>query len=149
MTNEEYLKEYFSGWGPTKGQVEWLPWSEWRPPKKAYMELTYCAVLTELTMSWFDSGNTMTMRDYIKLMHIAEYEHAKGNGWIHKSEISTTKQKQEKDYQNHHTPAKVAEKHGISPQNQTTKQQQDTKSSLDSQSTDAMISGVQTALKGV
>jgi len=152
MSNEKYLKEYYSDWGPTKGQVEWLPWSEWRPPKKRYMELTYCAILTELTMCWFDDhvGQTMTMRDYLKLMYLAEHEHAKGHGWIHKSKISTIETNERKDYQNHHTPAKVADKYGTLSQKQaTTIEQQDTQSSSDSLNTDAMISGVQTALKGV
>jgi len=63
----------------------------WSSPPTKYMELTYCAILTELTMCWFDSGRVMTMQDYIELMWKAEYEHAKGNGWINNqsSHIST------------------------------------------------------------
>lgn len=146
LTNEEYLKNYLKGWGPTAGQAQYLTRDQWRPPLENYMELTYCAILTELTMCWFDSGNTMTISDYINLMYIAEEEHAKGNGWIHKSENTTELRTKGKNYQNHHTYAKTVEKYGTStPKKEQTKS--GTQKSQDSLNTDAIVSNVQTVLK--
>jgi len=146
LTNEEYIRNYLKGWGPTAGQVEYLTRDQWRPPLENYMELTYCAILTELTMCWFDSGNTMTISDYINLMYIAEEEHAKGNGWTQKSENITEPKTKGKNYQNHHTYAKTVEKYGTSTH---TKEQpkSGTPKSQDSLNTDAIVSNVQTALK--
>lgn len=130
----------------------------WSPSPTKYMELTYCAILTELTMCWFDSGRVMTMQDYIELMWKAEYEHAKGNGWIknQSSHVSTVindsiSQKQDiRDSRQPHIDVRHVNEHGISSKIQ------DTSSSHrghilenGSQKAAAISLDVQTVLKGI